>query len=92
MKSSLKPFVILPILVALFFLLSCGKKDVSVDIDKDGIIGESDMELLKEKYNTECVDCPEDINGDSLVDSQDFNLLVANYGKTAKEVAKASIP
>jgi hypothetical protein len=49
------------------------------DINSDGIVDMDDLVMLSSKFGTECRNCPENINGDSKVDTLDNFILMKHY-------------
>jgi hypothetical protein len=49
------------------------------DINADGNVNMDDLVLLSSKFGTKCKNCPEDLNGDKVVDTLDNNILLKHY-------------
>lgn len=58
------------------------------DIDRDGLVGKGDLDLLQASYRTlrgqPGYDAQADLNGDGAVNIHDFSLLAANYGRQSE--------
>lgn len=54
------------------------------DINKDGIVDNSDFLMLNNKWNQNCTGCYEDITNNGVVNVEDFLLLLADFYKTCQ--------
>ncbi len=76
--------IIMFAIILIYFNLK-NNVSISYDIDKDGVVGKHDVEKVVQKFGQPCEGCPEDINKDNKVDSEDYRLIIGNYGLTKKE-------
>ena len=73
--------IILIFIGVVFTLFASNFRKIPYDIDKDGIVGQSDLDLLILKYGQECQNCREDINKDHIINNDDYILLIGHFGK-----------
>ena len=52
---------------------------VFTDIDRDGIVGFTDVLAVLQAWGT-CEGCPEDLDGNGVVDFADILLVLADWG------------
>jgi hypothetical protein len=76
-------------LVGVFFFskqtFTFSEEDCITDLNKDRITDSLDLIEFKENFGKDFTENSQyDFNGDSLVNSLDFNLLISSIGKTCK--------
>ncbi|MBN2484598.1 MAG: hypothetical protein JXB34_01360 [Bacteroidales bacterium] len=71
--------VIFAIIIIIFY--NSSDKKIFLDFNNDGKIGISDVTQVSSKIGQKCHKCPEDLNNDQIIDSEDLSIIMFEYQK-----------